>query len=68
MPVVLVDAAVPQSLFDRRQRSTAIHEVLAHGVMPGGYLSALKARLLVAFAADAGDPHEAVARALAAYV
>ena len=68
MPVVLVDAAVPQRLFDRHQRSTAIHEVLAHGVMPGGYLSALKARLVVAFAADAGDRHEAVARALAAYV
>ena len=68
MPVVLVDAAVPQRTFDRRHRSTAIEDVLAQGVMPGGYLSALKARLVVAFAPDAGDRHEAVARALAAYV
>jgi L-asparaginase/Glu-tRNA(Gln) amidotransferase subunit D len=68
MPVVRVDAAVPRRLFDRRHRSTAIDDVLARGVMPGGYLSALKARLVVAFAADADDPHEAVARALAAYV
>jgi L-asparaginase/Glu-tRNA(Gln) amidotransferase subunit D len=68
MPVVLVDAAVPRRLFDRRHRSTAIEDVLARGVMPGGYLSALKARLVVAFATDDGDRHEAVARALAAYV
>jgi L-asparaginase len=68
IPVVLVDAALPHRMFDQPKHSPEIHDVLARGVMPAGYLGALKARPVVAFAAGFHHPHQAVARALSTYV
>ncbi|MFW5642282.1 MAG: asparaginase domain-containing protein [Roseicyclus sp.] len=68
LPVVLVDAAVPADLFEAIDLPASRTDVLARGVMPAGGLSAVKARLVVAFTARAENPHEAVAMALSSYV
>lgn len=66
MPVVLASRCYP-GLVVARRRSGADVDLLALGLIPAGWLSGLKARLLLGVALRGGAGHAAVAAAFASY-
>ena len=69
LPVVLASRALTGPVFERTYGYLGGEiDLLDRGLIPAGYLSALKARLLLALAVAGDDGHAAAARAFAAYV